>query len=158
MCELVLTLNAKGAQNCTGSQWGTELHRKPMGHRTAQETNGAQNCTGSQLGTELHRKPMGNKTAQEANGAQNYIGSRGHRTAQEANGAQNYTGSQWGTELAKETPISVSRPAHSDCSILYRMFQVNILRGQSIGQSNQKCLYKHVSYSERIPRYSHLTV
>jgi hypothetical protein len=35
--------------------------------------------------------------------------------------------------------------------------EVNILGGHSIGHSNQKTLYEHVSYSERFPRYSHLT-
>ena len=29
---------------------------------------------------------------------------------------------------------------------------VNILGGHSIGHSKQKCLYEHVSYSERFPR------
>ena len=36
--------------------------------------------------------------------------------------------------------------------------KVNILGGHSIGHSKQKTLYEHVSYSERFPRYSHLTV
>jgi len=36
--------------------------------------------------------------------------------------------------------------------------KVNILGGYSIGHSTQKPLYEHVSYSERFPRYSHLTV
>jgi hypothetical protein len=30
--------------------------------------------------------------------------------------------------------------------------KVNILEGHSIGHSNQKTLYEHVSYSERSPR------
>ena len=30
--------------------------------------------------------------------------------------------------------------------------KVNILGGHSIGHSKQKCLYEHVSYSERFPR------
>jgi len=30
--------------------------------------------------------------------------------------------------------------------------KLNILGGQSIGHSKQKCLYEHVSYSERFPR------
>jgi len=30
--------------------------------------------------------------------------------------------------------------------------KVNILGGHSIGHSKQKCLYEHVSYSERLPR------
>ena len=30
--------------------------------------------------------------------------------------------------------------------------KVNILRDHSIGLSKQKCLYEHVSYSERFPR------
>jgi len=30
--------------------------------------------------------------------------------------------------------------------------KVNILGGQSISHSKQKCLYEHVSYSERFPR------
>jgi len=30
--------------------------------------------------------------------------------------------------------------------------KVNILEGHSIGHSKQKCLYEHVSYSERFPR------
>jgi len=29
---------------------------------------------------------------------------------------------------------------------------VNIVGGHSIGHSKQKCLYEHVSYSERFPR------
>jgi hypothetical protein len=33
----------------------------------------------------------------------------------------------------------------------------NILGGHSIGHSKQKTLYEHVFYSERFPRYSHLT-
>jgi len=30
--------------------------------------------------------------------------------------------------------------------------KVNILGGHNIGYSKQKCLYEHVSYSERFPR------
>ena len=30
--------------------------------------------------------------------------------------------------------------------------KVNFLGGHSIGHSKQKCLYEHVSYSERFPR------
>jgi hypothetical protein len=30
--------------------------------------------------------------------------------------------------------------------------KINILGGHSIGHSKQKCLYEHVSYSERFPR------
>jgi len=30
--------------------------------------------------------------------------------------------------------------------------KISILRGHSIGHSKQKCLYEHVSYSERFPR------
>ena len=30
--------------------------------------------------------------------------------------------------------------------------EVNTLGGHSIGYSKQKCLYEHVSYSERFPR------
>jgi len=30
--------------------------------------------------------------------------------------------------------------------------KVNILGGHNIGNSKQKCLYEHVSYSERFPR------
>jgi len=30
--------------------------------------------------------------------------------------------------------------------------KVNILGGHSFGRSKQKCLYEHVSYSERFPR------
>ena len=36
--------------------------------------------------------------------------------------------------------------------------KVNILGGHIIGHSKQKILYEHVSYSERFPRYMHLTV
>jgi len=36
--------------------------------------------------------------------------------------------------------------------------KVNILGGHSIGHSKQKCLYEHVSYSERFPRWSYLNV
>jgi hypothetical protein len=36
--------------------------------------------------------------------------------------------------------------------------KVNILGGHSIGHSKQKCVYVHVSYSERFPRYSYFTV
>ena len=36
--------------------------------------------------------------------------------------------------------------------------KVNILGGHSIGHSKQKYLYERVSYSERSPRYRHLTV
>jgi hypothetical protein len=36
--------------------------------------------------------------------------------------------------------------------------KVNILGGHSICHSKQKTLYERVSYSERFPRYSHLTV
>jgi hypothetical protein len=36
--------------------------------------------------------------------------------------------------------------------------KVDVLGGHSIGHSKQKTLYEHVSYSERFPRYSHLTV
>ena len=36
--------------------------------------------------------------------------------------------------------------------------KINVLGGHSIGHSKQKTLYEHVSYSERFPRYSHLTL
>ena len=36
--------------------------------------------------------------------------------------------------------------------------KVNILGGHSIGQSKQKCLHEHVSYSERFLRESYLNV
>jgi hypothetical protein len=36
--------------------------------------------------------------------------------------------------------------------------KINILGGHTIGHSKQKRLYEHVSYSERFPRYSYLTV
>jgi hypothetical protein len=36
--------------------------------------------------------------------------------------------------------------------------KVNILGAHGISHSKQKCLYEHVSYSERFPGQSHLTV
>jgi len=36
--------------------------------------------------------------------------------------------------------------------------KVNILGGHSIGHSKQKCLYEHMSYSERFQRKSYLNV
>ena len=38
------------------------------------------------------------------------------------------------------------------CMCTYTGGKVNILGGHSIGHSKQKCLYEHVSYSERFPR------
>ena len=36
--------------------------------------------------------------------------------------------------------------------------KVNILGGHSFGHSKEKCLYEHVSYSERFPRWGYLNV
>jgi len=63
------------------------------------------------------------------------------------------------THVTKRFPC----PAHGLVTIATKLFRppyiqdvpggkFNILGGHSIGHSKQKCLFEHVSYSERFPR------
>ena len=56
------------------------------------------------------------------------------------------------TEIRFDTSLSHRIPVSNGSIQSVPGGKVNILGGHSIGNSKQKCLYEHVSYSERFPR------
>ena len=60
------------------------------------------------------------------------------------------------TEIRFDTSLSYRIPMSNGSIQGVPGGKINILGGHSIGHSKQKCLYEHVSYSERFPRQNYL--